>query len=104
MKFGVCRNLTTFQPVTSEVLQSHVIQRLDPSIPMSATMAADATVVVHLFVNRHGSVVCAKASRRPYAFFVLPSLKAAMQWKFKPLLEEGVPRPFQCDIVFHIKL
>lgn len=101
---GSCRILRSFVPVSNEVLESLVIKKVQPDSPLFKTAHVEATIPVHIFVGRSGTVVCARSKSDRNPFLVMVSLQAAMKWKFKPYLDTGVSSPIQGEIVFVIDI
>jgi TonB family protein len=87
-------------PVATSSLDSVVLSRVELEYPSWAkAVKITGTVQVVITVNEKGEVYEARAvSGHPW--FIQPALDAAVQWKFKPVLVNGEPKPFSTVIRF----
>jgi len=73
---------------------TEVLSRVEPEYPPEVLRVGLRGVVkCQLIVNEKGIVYEAKALVG-HPWMRLPALHAVVQWKFKPLLVDGAPKPF----------
>ena len=99
-----CDNPSSFVAVSPKTLQSHVLRTAEISSPLLATIAAHADILVRVFVDQNGSVICTRVLNGGNSFLKSLATQAAFKWKFRPLWLRKRPAPFQGDIVFHIDI
>ncbi|MBZ5498375.1 MAG: energy transducer TonB [Acidobacteriia bacterium] len=73
---------------------TEVLSRVEPEYPPEVLRVGLRGVVrCQLIVNERGIVYEAKALVG-HPWMRKPALNAVVQWKFKPLLVDGIPKPF----------
>jgi TonB family protein len=71
-----------------------LLHRVEPAYPEIAVMAkVTGTVILEAVVATDGTVESVKVLR-PVKFLEQASIDAVKQWRYKPLILNGVPTPF----------
>jgi periplasmic protein TonB len=84
------------QPVRigGQISAPELVRRVEPIYPDIAVMAkVTGTVILEAVVATDGSVQSVKVLR-PVKFLEQASIDAVSQWRYKPLILNGVPTPF----------
>jgi len=68
---------------------------------LAGNIDATGTVIVQVLVNERGEVECLAAITGPPVLSV-PALEAAKKWTFKPLVVDGIPKPFSGLISLYV--
>lgn len=97
-----CQQYRGFVHVPTDELTTHATHEEEPDSPLLKNAGVHATVVVRVFVDDRGEVICANVIGDTNAFLADLSLKAAWAWHFRPLLQHEHPTGMQSDLVFHI--
>jgi hypothetical protein len=77
-------------------LASNVVE---PEIP-SGKYPAGTIYTLWIAVDSSGKVIEAMAGDGPHELF-MPCYTALRKWSFKPVIENGQPRPYRAQIAFH---
>lgn len=97
---------TPVKPVlmTSNLLQGNAINKVQPPYPQIAKLAgADGPVQVQIMISDDGRVVSAEVLSG-HILLRDAARQAALQWRFKPTILNGVPVPVTGVITFDFKL
>ncbi len=97
------RNEKTDKPQTTPINDPpnlpEVLARVELKYPSEAMRAKfSGTFKVRVLVNEKGEVYEARARSGP-PLLIQPALDAAVQWKFKPMLVNGEPKPFFTTLI-----
>jgi len=97
-----CKEQQSYIPVSREQLLKRAVHRVPPNDPLINNGVVDATVVVEVFVDAAGKVVCTSVVGTAHPLLSSISRKAAENWRFKPIKRSGRAVPMRGEIVFHI--
>lgn len=103
-KTVACDEFASFKGLSAKTVEAHVVKKADLSGPILGTISAHADISVRVFVDQHGSVVCAKAIRQGNPVLRSLAEDTAMKWKFTPFRRRNKAIPFQGIVVFHVDL
>ena len=102
-----CRRYHDFANLTEHELLDRVTHREEPQDdPLLRQADFDTVVVVRVYVNKLGRVVCAsltKPSRGTSGGLDAVSVAVAKRWRFRPLQRGGHAVGMQGDLTFHLK-
>jgi hypothetical protein len=98
-----CKRYESFVQLDTNQLTQRATHRQEPDSKLLNNAGVHATVVVRVFVNGKGRVVCDKIVGDANAFLGKLALEAARAWTFEPLLKDGHPTGMKGDLVFHIE-
>ncbi len=97
-----CVEHKQFVQLTTVDLLKRAIEKKEPDFPLLDQAQFHARVVVRIFVNENGRVVCAKIAGKVHPLLVSGSIEAARSWRFQPLIREGQSRGMQGNLLFQI--
>jgi protein TonB len=90
--------------MTSKLLQGNAINKAQPPYPQIAKLAgADGPVQVQIMISEDGRVVTAEVLSG-HSLLREAARQAALQWRFRPTVLNGVPVPVTGIITFDFKL
>ncbi len=95
-------DFSAYRPLRASVESQVVRKRVPPVLP-PGDLRVEGVVWVDVLVDEQGNAVRACATRGPDLLRVA-SQKAALGWKFEPLLLNGTPRPYVHTISFEYRL
>jgi len=98
-----CKRYETFVQIDTDQLTQRATHRVEPDSPLLNSARVQATVVVKVFVDKKGRVVCDRIVGDANPFLGRLALEAARAWTFEPLLKQGHPTGMKGDLVFHIE-
>ena len=84
-----CIPLPTVVRISPQVMQSHLLKRVEPAFP-AETQPVEGTLVLRLRVDKDGNVYKVEKVTGPDAF-VAPVIEAVKAWKYEPYLLNGAP-------------
>jgi TonB family protein len=84
--------------VTTAEADSHIVKRVDPTIPpLAKATKIGGEVRLHITISFSGDVSSVKAiSGHP--FLIQSAIEAAKKWKYRPFVEDGTPIPVETDV------
>jgi len=86
--------------VSSGMAQSLLIKKVDPDYP--PILDAEGTVALHVNVDTEGIVSKITVVSGP-SVLLKSARNAVWQWKYKPIVLEGVPTPFETIVYVTFK-
>ncbi|HKO00263.1 MAG TPA: energy transducer TonB [Thermoanaerobaculia bacterium] len=90
-------------PLPSARVFANAVSTPLPDFPVVAMRARIRGVVrVEVIVSEHGTVLCARASKFPFGVSDVAAA-AAKQWRFNPILIDGIPVKYSGDVLFHFE-
>ena len=98
-----CARYESFVRMDTSQLTERATHREEPDSKLLDNAGVHATVIVRVFVNKKGRVVCDRIVGDANPFLGKLALEAARAWTFEPLLQGGHLRGMQGDLVFHIE-
>ena len=100
---GACGRYENFVQTDTNQLTQRATHREEPDSKLLNQAGVNATVVVRVFVNNEGRVVCERVVGDANPFLARLALKAARAWTFEPLRKDGHPTGMQGDLMFHME-
>jgi hypothetical protein len=99
---SACVRYKEFVAVSDHELERRAIHKEEPDLSLLKQAHVHAIIVVHVFVNDKGEVICSRVVNEVNPYLAKLSLDAARNWRFKPFLEEEHKSGMQGNITFRI--
>jgi protein TonB len=91
--------------IGGQIRAPDLLQRVDPVYPDLAAMAhLTGLVILEAVVNADGCVASVKVLRSRHAVLDKASEEALLQWRYSPLVLNGVPTPFVLTVTFNFSV
>ena len=90
--------------ISENVSTGLLISKILPVYPLTARQArVQGTVVLQATISKDGTVEALRvASGHP--FLIPPAIEAVKQWRYKPYLVNGKPRPVETEVMVNFVL
>jgi protein TonB len=95
------------QPVRigGQISSPAIVKRVEPKYSdMAAAAKLTGLVILEALVNESGEVESVKTLRSPSVFLEKPAVEALKQWRYSPLVLDGVPLSFILTVTFNFSV
>ncbi len=91
--------------VGGQITTPALLHRAEPVYPEMASVAhVTGMVILEAVVNTDGCVQSVKVLRSRHPFLDKASEEALMQWRYSPLVLNGIPTPFVLTVTFNFSV
>ena len=82
-----------------------IVKRVEPKYPdIAAAAKLTGLVILEALVNESGEVESVKTLRSPSVFLEKAAVEALKQWRYSPLVLDGVPMSFILTVTFNFSV
>ena len=95
------------QPVRigGQINSPALVKRVEPKYPdIAAAAKLTGLVILEALVNESGEVESIKTLRSPSVFLEKAAIEALKEWRYSPLVLDGVPMSFILTVTFNFSV